>query len=306
MNNASKAIKAVAVNGLRHQFKIIDLCKIAGISRSTYYYQIRHNTIDKYLIIKKRIQVIYAQHRGRYGYRRVTAVLQREGLNINHKTVYRLMKEMELMSNVRVKKYRSYKGSFGKIAPNLLSRNFQADRPRQKWVTDVTEFKIHRHKLYLSPILDLFNGEIVSYSIFERPVMQMVTSMLEQAFDKVPDNTGITLHSDQGWHYQMPQYRQMLIDKGIHQSMSRKGNCLDNAVIENFFGHLKSEMLYNNFFMSKEELIRSLHDYIEYYNHERIKKKLGYLSPVDIEIALKRLNSLPPKKVLKNEVNSNW
>lgn len=237
--------------------------------------------MDKYQIAKKRIQAIYAKHKGRYGYRRITAALQREGLILNHKTVYRLMKEMELMSNVRIKKYRSYKGSVGKIAPNLLKRKFQADRPRHKWVTDVTEFQIHGHKIYLSPILDLFNGEIVSYSIYERPIMQMVTAMLEDAFDNLPDNTGIILHSDQGWHYQMPQYRQMLLDKGIHQSMSRKGNCLDNAVMENFFGHLKSEMLYNNFFVSKEEFIESLHEYIDYYNNERIKKKLGYLTPVE-------------------------
>lgn len=281
MTNPSKAVRATAVYGLRHQFKIAHLCKIARLSRSTYYYQLQQNCIDKYKNVKKQIFDIYTKHKGRYGYRRITAVLHQQDVIINHKTVYRLMKEMAIMSNVRVKKYRSYKGSTGKFAPNLLERNFQADRPKQKWVTDVTEFRIHGHKIYLSPILDLFNGEIISYSTFERPVMQMVTDMVEWAFKTIPDNTGIILHSDQGWHYQMPQYRKMLIDKGVQQSMSRKGNCLDNAVIENFFGHLKSEMLYNHFYMSKNEFVDSLHEYIDYYNNERIKKKLGYLSPVD-------------------------
>lgn len=190
------------------------------------------------------------------------------------------MKEMNLLANIRIKKYSSYKGRIGKISPNLLKRNFQSERPNHKWTTDVTEIKIHGHKIYLSPILDLFNGEIISYSIYERPVFEMISSMLSQAFERIPDNTGIILHSDQGWQYQMPQYRSMLLNKGIQQSMSRKGNCLDNAVKENFFGHLKSELLYNQFFMSKEELIEAIHAYIHYYNHERIKKKLGYLSPV--------------------------
>ncbi|MEI8199821.1 MAG: IS3 family transposase [Eubacteriales bacterium] len=138
-----------------------------------------------------------------------------------------------------MKKYRSYKGEIGKIAPNLLNRDFQAERPNQKWTTDITEFSLFSRKLYLSPVLDLYNGEIVSYEILEHPVLQQVTTMLKKAFDKIPDNTLLIFHSDQGWQYQHKTYQKMLSDKGIRQSMSRKGNCLDNSVMENFFGLLR-------------------------------------------------------------------
>ena len=162
---------------------------------------------------------------------------------LNHKTVQRLMKELGLVCRVRMKKYRSYKGEVGKIAPNLLNRDFRAEKPNQKWVTDVTEFSLFGEKLYLSPILDLHSSDLVSYTISDRPVLSMVTTMLNEAFAKIPDGTNLILHSDQGWQYQHKQYQRMLREKGIRQSMSRKGNCLDNAVIENFFGLLKSELL---------------------------------------------------------------
>ena len=145
-----------------------------------------------------------------------------------------------MVCRVRMKKYRSYKGEVGKNAPNLLNRDFHADKPNQKWVTDVTEFSLFGEKLYLSPILDLHSSDLVSYTISERPALNMVTTMLGEAFEKIPDGTNLILHSDQGWQYQHKQYRRMLREKGIRQSMSRKGNCLDNAVIENFFGLLKS------------------------------------------------------------------
>ena len=146
------------------------------------------------------------------------------------------MKVLGMICRVRMKKYRSYKGNVGKIAPNLLNRDFYADKPNQKWVTDVTEFSLFGEKLYLSPILDLHSSDLVSYTISDRPVLSMVATMLDKAFAKIPDGTDLILHSDQGWQYQHKQYQRMLREKGIRQSMSRKGNCLDNAVIENFFG----------------------------------------------------------------------
>ena len=189
------------------------------------------------------------------------------------------MKELGLVCLVRMKKYRSYKGEAGKIAPNLLQRNFRAEKPNQKWVTDVTEFNLFGEKLYLSPILDLCSGDLVSYTISARPVLDMVTSMLDKAFEKLPDGTGLILHSDQGWQYQYKKYQTMLKEKGIRQSMSRKGNCLDNAVIENFFGLLKSELLYLQKFDSIEHFKRELLDYLDYYNNYRIKAKLKGLPP---------------------------
>ena len=200
-------------------------------------------------------------------------------MKLNHKTVLRLMKELGLICRVRVKKYRSYKGEVGKIAPNLLNRDFHAERPNQKWVTDVTEFSLFGQNLYLSPILDLHNGYLVSYTISDRPVLSMVTTMLTKAFATIPDGIGLILHSDQGWQYQHKQYQQMLKAKGVRQSMSRKGNCLDNAMAENFFGLLKSELLYLQKFQSIQHFKQELIDYLDYYNNRRIKAKLKGLPP---------------------------
>ena len=189
------------------------------------------------------------------------------------------MKELGLVCRVRMKKYHSYKGEVGRIAPNLMERNFEAEKPNQKWVTDVTEFSLFGQKLYLSPILDLCSRDIVSYTISDRPVLSMVTDMLDKAFEKLPTETSLILHSDQGWQYQHKQYQHMLKVRGIHQSMSRKGNCLDNAVIENFFGLLKSELLYLQAFESKEHFKAELVEYLDYYNNCRIKAKLKGLPP---------------------------
>ena len=236
-------------------------------------------SVDKYETAKAEITAIYHENRGRYGYRRITEELRNRKIYLNHKTVQRLMKQLGLVCHVRMKKYRSYKGEVGKIAPNLLQRNFHADRPNQKWVTDVTEFSLFGQKLYLSPILDLCISDLVSCTISDRPVISMVTSMLDKAFEQIPDDTNLILHSDQGWHYQHKQYQQMLRNKGIRQSMSRKGNCLDNAVIENFFGLLKSELLYLQEFNSMGHFKQELIEYLDYYNNKRIKAKLKGLPP---------------------------
>lgn len=230
------------------------------------------------------ISTIYHNHKGRYGYRRITLELRNQGFLINHKTVQRLMKELGLKSLVRMKKYRSYKGNVGKIAPNILQRDFVAEKPNEKWVTDVTEFHLFGEKLYLSPVLDLYNSEIIAYNIQSRPTYELVSKMLDKAVTCLSEGDAPVLHSDQGWHYQMKQYSYALKQHGITQSMSRKGNCLDNAVIENFFGLLKSELLYLQEFESMGHFKRELELYIEYYNHKRIKGKLKGLSPVQYRI----------------------
>jgi putative transposase len=253
--------------------------------RSTYYYWVKQmNKPDKYSEVKEVIQQIFDEHEGRYGYRRITLELRKKGFGLNHKTVRRLMNEMGIKSLVRMKKYRSYRGEVGKTAPNILERDFKAGKPNEKWVTDVTEFKLFGEKLYLSPILDLFNGEIVAYNIESRPVFPLVTKMLDQAISRLNEGDTPILHSDQGWHYRMPKYHQLLAKNNITQSMSRKGNCLDNAVIENFFGLLKSELLYLKEFESMEHFKRELERYIHYYNHKRLKVKLKGLSPVEYRI----------------------
>ena len=235
----------------------------AKLPRSTfYYYRKKMKLYDKYAEIKTQITEIYHKHKGRYGYRRITLELHNNSIFINHKTVQRLMRILGLKSLVRIKKYKSYKGDVGKIAPNILKRNFYATKPCEKWVTDVTTFSLFGQKLYLSPILDLYNGEIISYNISKHPTFRQTMDMLDKAFVKIADNTYLILHSDQGWQYQMKHYQYRLREKGIVQSMSRKGNCLDNAVMENFFGLLKSELLYLQRFDSVEHFIDELHDYI--------------------------------------------
>lgn len=226
------------------------------------------------------IQAIYHEHNGRYGYRRMKDELKNLGHHVNHKKVQRLMKALGLKSVVRIKKYRSYKGNVGKTAPNILNRNFQAEKPNQKWVTDITEFKLLGEKLYLSPMLDLFNGEIVAYSIHSRPEYSLVSKMLDHALQRLTDEDELLIHSDQGWHYQMSKYQHTLKENNVTQSMSRKGNCYDNAVMENFFGILKSEFLYLQEFESMEHFKQELAKYIDYYNNKRIKAKLKGLSPV--------------------------
>ena len=205
--------------------------------------------------------------------------LHNRGIPLNHKTVQRLMKELGLVCRVRMKKYRSYKGEVGKSAPNLLKRDFSTTAPNQKWVTDVTEFSLFGQKLYLSPILDLHSSDLVSYVISERPVLSMVMDMIDDAARWLPPGAAPVLHSDQGWQYQHKHYQKKLKDYGIIQSMSRKGNCLDNAVIENFFGLLKSELLYLQNFDSMEHFKQELIDYLDYYNNRRIKAKLKGLPP---------------------------
>lgn len=266
---------------LRHKFDLELLLDLTNMARSSFYYHQKQNRLpDKYKEIKELIKTIYQRHKGRYGYRRITDELHNQGVIINHKTVSRLMKVLGLKSLIRVKKYKSYKGENGKIAPNILQRNFKAQAPNQKWATDITEFNVSGTKLYLSPIIDLYNQEIISYELTERPVFNQVVTMLEKAFKKIPHNTKLILHSDQGWQYQMRRYQHLLKEKGIIQSMSRKGNCLDNAIIENFFGILKSELFYLKKYKSIDQLKKEINQYITYYNNDRIKSNLNKMSPI--------------------------
>lgn len=251
------------------------------MAKSTFYYNIKQLAVaDKYAEIRKVIAKIFHNNKGRYGYRRIAAELSNIGYSINNKTVLRIMHDSGLKCLVRIKRYRSYKGNYSDSAPNLLKRDFNTNAINMKWVTDVTQFSLCGLKCYLSPIIDLFNREVISYTISYHPNLKMVTDMLKKAFSKIPNNTNLILHSDQGWHYQHQAYRTMLKKKGIQQSMSRKGNCLDNAVAENFFGLLKSELLYLQKFSSIDEFLRELKKYIIYYNNYRIKLSLNGLSPV--------------------------
>lgn len=252
------------------------------MSRSTFYYHQKGLAEpDPQADLKARIRSIYGRHHGRYGYRRITVQLRHEGIVVNHKVVQRLMQALGLRSLVRPKKYRSYRGEGHVVTPHILQRRFHAERPNQAWVTDVTEFNVRGEKLYLSPVLDLYNGEIVAYQTSRHPNFELVRSMLHKALGRLRPQEQPLIHSDQGWQYQMPAYRRLVSDHRLTQSMSRKGNCLDNAAMESFFGTLKSEFFYLSQVDTIDQLQEGIRRYIHYYNHERIRLKLKGLSPVE-------------------------
>ena len=275
------------VNELRLIYSLKILLQISGLSRSTFYYTLsKDDKDDKNSEIIKKIKEIFINNKERYGYRRITLELKNQGYDINHKKVYRLMVKLGLKPLKKNKrKYSSYKGNVGKVAENLINREFKADKPNEKWYTDVTEFNLRGEKIYLSPILDGFNGEIISYNTSKSPNLNQINDMLNKAFHN-RNLEGLILHSDQGWQYQHESYQQRLKNKGIKQSMSRKGNSMDNGLMENFFGLLKTEMFYDqeSNYKTLDELILAIDDYIYYYNYDRIKEKLKGLSPVNYRL----------------------
>lgn len=256
------------------------MLKLSGIARSTYYYYLNQKDVDKYEEIKSEISKIHNENKGIYGYRRITLRLKEKGYTINHKTVLKLMNVLGLKGKQRKnEKYHSYKGEVGKVTDNLLKRDFTANKPFEKLSTDVTQFNVCNQKVYLSPTMDLYNREIISYSISLSPNLQQIRDMLDKLFEKLPDEAEPIFHSDQGWQYQHKEYQRLLSEHHIKQSMSRKGNCMDNGAMENFFGRLKVEMFYGEHFQTVDEFIDCLEEYIHYYNNERIVSKLK-MSPV--------------------------
>ncbi|MFC6478330.1 IS3 family transposase [Pseudomonas asuensis] len=278
--------KTQLVIGLRQNYPLAALLKATDLARSTFYYQSKAlAAADKYADLKSTIKTLFERHKGRYGYRRITAALRNQGTAVNHKTIQRLMGILALKSSVRRRnKYRAYRGATSRTTPNQLNRNFSAERPNERWVTDITEFNVGGQKLYLSPILDLYNREIVAYELARRPVFDMVRDMMGKAFKRLRRDEAPLLHSDQGWHYQMPAFGRLLERRGLTQSMSRRGNCLDNAAMESFFAVLKSELYYREAFNSVAQLESTLRGYIRYYNHDRLKLSLYGLSPVQFRL----------------------
>lgn len=249
--------------------------------RSTFYYHLKASKTDKYFADKQAIKEVFDGNAQRYGYRRITLELQAKGMTINHKKVLKLMKMLGIHGKKRKnEKYHSYKGEVGKLANNLLNRDFNAERAFEKLATDVTQLKVGDTKVYLSPIMDLYNNEIMSYSVSLRPDLAQIREMLDGLSKKLPQGAMPILHSDQGWQYQHAEYQRYLKEHNIVQSMSRKGNCMDNGAMECFFGRLKVEMFYGEKFESVEDFIQKLHEYISYWNNERISLKLKGMSPV--------------------------
>lgn len=257
------------------------MLQLSGLALSTFYYYLKHQGTDKYKCEKQEIINIFNANKGRYGYRRITIALCKKGYVINHKTVLKLMNNLGLKGKQRKNdKYHSYKGTVGKVADNLLNRDFYAEKPFEKITTDITQFNVCNSKVYLSPVLDLFNNEVISYSVSTSPNLEQIKEMLNGLFDKLPKDATPIFHSDQGWQYQHAEYQRLLSEHNITQSMSRKGNCIDNGAMENFFGRLKVEMFFGEKFESVNTFIDELKKYIHYYNNERISLKLKGMSPV--------------------------
>lgn len=291
------------VDELRHKYLLKVLLKASSLKKSTYEYYKSQKHInahkrketENYKIVDQ-IKKIFDEHKSRYGYRRVHLELQKT-IIINHKKVQRIMRENNLKGIHPKVKYHSYKGDNGLSKKNLLlycsldttkqkkvlKRDFKANGPNEKWTTDVSEFHIPAGKLYLSPILDMFDSSIISYNISTSPNFNQVTNMLNIAFNKYKNLNGLIFHSDQGWQYQMSYYQQQLKNRGIKQSFSRKGNCMDNSLMENFFGIMKNEMFYGQEYKYKtlDNLKESMIEYIDYYNNKRINIKRKGLTPME-------------------------
>ena len=285
---------AQAITELRQTFKvsleyilntIAESPDLPQIAKSTYYYTIsKPAKEDRHPDLTKKIKEIFEHHKKRYGYRRVFLQLVKDGWQTTIKQVRLIMHKLGLKGRKRNKrKYSSYKGTIGRIAKDHIKRNFFAIRPNMKWYTDITEFHLNGEKLYLSPILDGCGGDIVAYSISRHPDMNLVMSMLDKAFKKHKALNALVFHTDQGCQYQSPIYQRKLKLHGITQSMSRKGNSMDDGLMENFFGLLKTEMFYEQEYKYKnlDELIKAIEEYIEYYNNERIKDRLKGLTPIE-------------------------
>ena len=275
---------------------------MAELAKSTYEYY----KSDKHLNAVQRketedeailsiIKPVFEKHKSRYGYRRVQSETKSELKGVNHKRIQRIMRENGLFGKQSKHKYHSYKGDDGESKENLLldkivddqtsevtlKRNFSTTAPNQKWTTDVSMFKISAGKLYLSPIMDMFDHSIISYDISITADFNQAKRMIDSAFNQFDDLNGLIFHSDQGWQYQMEPYKKWLKDKGVLQSFSRKGNCMDNSLMENFFGLMKNEMFYGEeaTFETLDDLKAAMEEYIRYYNEERISLKRKGLTP---------------------------
>ena len=254
------------------------------LAKSTYYFEISKVDVveERNLKLMSEIKEIFEYHKGRYGVRRIHRELVNRGCNINHKRVQRLMHNMGLLGKRPKEKYHSYKGEVGKIADNVINRDFSTTAPLQKWTTDVSQFNFTWGKCYISPILDMNTNEVISYDLSLSPNLEQIQRMLDGAFTKFPCVKGLILHSDQGWQYQHKYFQNTLKEHGIIQSMSRKGNCYDNCIMETFFGRMKNEMYYGyeKSYDSFDTFSKAVKEYIHYYNNERIQKKTKWMPPV--------------------------
>jgi putative transposase len=270
-----------AVLDLKADHRLAVLLAVAGLARSTYFYhQVRRHRPDPQAELNAAIRDAVTAAKGRYGHRRIHREVRRTGHQVAKKTVLKQMRVLGLVCQVRRKKRCSpYRGETGTTAPNRLNRDFTATAPEQKWVSDVTEIRIGSERCYLSPVMDLFDRQIIAYTLGEAATLGLTTDALRQALATRAPGGELLIHTDQGFQYQHRAWQALLAEAGATPSMSRKGNCLDNAVIESFFGHLKTELFLDHF-TDITEFTLALHDDIDWYNHERTSATRNGLSPV--------------------------
>jgi len=278
--------KTQLVDALKPTYTLTELLCEVGLPRSSYFYhRARLEVADKYAEVRQAMTVIFERNYRCYGYRRIHACLSDQSLNISEKVVRRLMKQQCLIAATsKRRRYGSYLGEISPAPDNLLNRDFSAGAPNEKWLTDITEFQIPAGKVYLSPVIDCFDGMVVSWSIGTRPNAELVNTMLDAAIDKVAaSGERPVVHSDRGAHYRWPGWLARIADAKLVRSMSRKGCSPDNAACEGFFGRLKIEMFYSHQWLTTtiEEFVAALDAYIRWYNEARIKSSLGFRSPAE-------------------------
>ena len=290
MGRGTQGEKAAVIKRLREKgYALKHLLKAVGISRSTYYYEIskKDKVQERNSELSAEISAIFAENKGRYGVRRVHQALLNRVHQVNHKRVQRSMLQLHLLGKHPKEKCHSYKSEVGKVAANIINRDFSAGNPLQKWTTDVSQFNFPWGKCYISPILDMNTNEIISYNLSLSPNLEQIKDMLAKAFQRFPSVQGLMMHSDQGWQYQHEFYRNELAKHGVIQSMSRKSNCYDNCIMETFFGRLKNEM-FNGFeedYPSFDAFQSAIAEYIDYYNNRRIQAKTKWMPPSEFREA---------------------
>jgi putative transposase len=283
--------KTLLIDALREHYGLPELLGQLGLARSSYFYhRARAAMGDKYIQVRQSIAEIFESNHRCYGYRRLQASLTRQDVSISEKVVQRLMKEESLIvAKPKRRRYASYLGEISPAPENIINRDFQAAAPNAKWLTDITEFQIPAGKVYLSPIIDCFDGMVVSWTIGTSPDAELVNSMLDAAIETVAQ-TGErpVLHSDRAGHYRWPGWLRRMNDANLTRSMSRKACSPDNAACEGFFGRLKNELFYARDWKSAtiEQFIETVDSYIRWYNEKRIKLSLGSLSPIEYRVSL--------------------
>ena len=282
--------KAVVIDAMKDKYPLQLLLKVLHIAKSSYYYQrTAIKRPDKHGAIHKNIIELFKENRSCYGYRRIHSELKRIGIVVSEKIVRRIMKAEKLtVPTKRTRKYSSYKGEITPAVDNIINRNFHADEPNKKWLTDITEFAIPAGKVYLSPIIDCFDGMVVSWNISTTPDSVLVNSMLKDAICTLSSSEHPLIHTDRGSHYRWPGWIELMKTAGLTRSMSKKGCSPDNAACEGFFGRLKNEMFYGRSWIdvSIGDFIDEINSYINWYNTKRIKHSLGYMSPKEYRHSL--------------------